>query len=77
MRAAAFEKRIEKIIALDIFYQGLDALTIAMNPVLAFIFKTLVNFKCKTWIDVLLTHAMTRDLDLNWKIKRGYQLTGT
>ncbi|MGT2908083.1 alpha/beta fold hydrolase [Streptococcus dentiloxodontae] len=77
MRAAAFEKRIKRVIAFDIFYQGMDALTMELNWFTNMIFKVLFVGKQKWLLNTALRFAMKRDLDLYWKIERGYQLTGT
>ncbi|MGT2948194.1 alpha/beta fold hydrolase [Streptococcus devriesei] len=76
MRAAAFEKRIEKVIALDIFYQSLDALMTGLNPISATLLKTLIVCRQEKLIDTLISREMKKSLDLSWKINRGYELTG-
>ncbi|MCB2343110.1 alpha/beta fold hydrolase [Clostridium estertheticum] len=76
MRAAAFEKRIDKIIALDIFYCGLDALMQRMPKIKADILMSLINDNQTDQLNLTINKMMVNDIDLNWKINKGYENTG-
>lgn len=77
MRAAAFEPRIEKVIAFDVYYSMIDSLTMKLpkkavaavnkidNPVVA----TLVNHK--------IMMAAKNDVDLDFKIRKGNEVMRT
>lgn len=77
MRAAAFEPRIEKVIAFDVYYSMMDSLTMKLpnkavtavnkinNPVIA----TLVNHK--------IMMATKNDVDLDFKIRKGNEVMHT
>ncbi|MBU3171718.1 alpha/beta fold hydrolase [Clostridium estertheticum] len=76
MRAAAFEKRIDKIIALDIFYCGLDALMQRMPKIKADILMSLIKDNQTDKLNSTINRMMVNDIDLNWKINKGYENTG-
>ena len=77
MRAAAFEPRIEKVIAFDVYYSMMDSLTMKLpskavaavnkidNPVIA----TLVNHK--------IMMAVKKDVALGFKIRKGNKVMHT
>lgn len=76
MRAAAFEKRIDRIIAMDIFYCALDALTLPMSGPEAMAMMWLIRNHKRNIVNSLINKRMGADLDLSWKVHRGYELTG-
>ncbi|QEA58246.1 alpha/beta hydrolase [Leuconostoc koreense] len=77
MRAAAFEPRIEKVIAFDVYYSMMDSLTMklpskavsAVNKIDNSIIATLVNRKIMT--------AVKNDVDLEFKIRKGNEVMHT
>ncbi|MCH3963508.1 MAG: alpha/beta hydrolase [Clostridium sp.] len=76
LRAAAFEKRIDKVIAFDIFYSGLDPL---MNRIPKEIGNNLVKlFKNNKFNEFnnFINKMMQGNIDLTWKINKGYEITG-
>lgn len=77
MRAAAFEKRIDKVIAMDIFYQGMDALIEGMPLLKGLALQMLLFLKRERTLNRLISREMTKNLDLSWKMTRGFQLTNT
>lgn len=76
MRAAAFEKRIDQVVALDIFYCALDALTNRMPKWKSAVILDMLRRHRKDRINALIGKRMPFDVDLNWKVHRGYELTG-
>lgn len=76
MRAAAYEKRIEKVIAFDIFYSALDALTHRMPRLRALALHLLIARHQASLLDPLIEKKAAKDIDLSWKLHKGYELTG-
>lgn len=74
MRAAAFEKRIKKVICYDIFYRGLDAIFISkeLKPVE----KMFANGE-KDKVNAFVLSKMKVDIDTSWKFDKGMEKTGT
>jgi hypothetical protein len=76
MRAAAYEKRIEKVIAFDIFYSAMDALTNRMPKLKAKILMKLIRNGDKKKVNQVMTAAAQSNIDLNWKLMQGCNITG-
>lgn len=76
MRAAAYEKRIEKVIAFDIFYSALDALTNRMSKMKSLVLRLLIAQHQANLINSIIEKRITKDIDLYWKLHKGYELTG-
>ncbi len=76
MRAAAYEKRVEKVIAFDIYYSALDALTIRLPKLKAKILMKLIRNGNEKRINQILEIAARKSIDLNWKIMQARELTG-
>ena len=76
MRAAAFEKRIEKIIAFDIYYCALDSLTHRMPKIKANILMKLIKYGQADKLNSIINKLIANDIDLNWKVNKGYENTG-
>ena len=76
MRAAAYEKRIEKVIAFDIFYSALDALTNRMSKMKSLALRLLIAQHQANLINSIIEKRITKDIDLYWKLHKGYELTG-
>ena len=76
MRAAAFEKRLDKVVAFDIFYSFFDALRIRMpNDQITKIEQLLAAKDAKT-VNLMFKSMMANNLDLNWKINKGMANVG-
>lgn len=75
MRAAAFEKRVKKVICFDIFYCGMDVIT-RSKEYREEIEKMLDNNE-RDKINELMLLKMRDDIDFNWKICKGMDNTGT
>lgn len=76
MRAAAFEKRIDKVVAFNIFYCGLDALKMGMPEETYQSIMQLVDRKEVDQVNSLFEKMMTHNIDLHWKITKGMENTG-
>ncbi|GGI46609.1 alpha/beta hydrolase [Paenibacillus marchantiophytorum] len=76
MRAAAFEKRIDKVVAFNIFYSGLDALKMGMPEETYLSIMQLVDNNEVEKVNSLLGKMMSDNIDLNWKIEKGMENTG-
>ncbi|MDK8179625.1 alpha/beta fold hydrolase [Paenibacillus sp. UMB4589-SE434] len=76
MRAAAFEKRIDKVIAFNIFYCGLDALKNRMPAETYKSIMQLVDHNEADQVNSLLEKMMANSMDLEWKLTKGMENTG-
>lgn len=76
MRAAAFEKRITKVIAMDVFYSPMDTLKMNLGFIKYQILNSLLISGKKTITNKLINRLASNNIDLTWKIRNGYQLTG-
>lgn len=76
MRAAAYEKRIDKVIAFDIFYSALDALFHRMSLLRASALRLMIASRQRHLINLIIKRLAMNDIDLYWKIHKGYELTG-
>ncbi|MFE9080788.1 alpha/beta fold hydrolase [Bacillus mobilis] len=76
MRAAAFEKRIDKVIAFNIFYSGLDALKIRMPDAVWNRLTTLLTANKAADVNAMIENMMATNIDLKWKIIKGMENTG-
>ncbi|GMA69044.1 hypothetical protein GCM10025879_02900 [Leuconostoc litchii] len=76
MRAAAFEKRLDKIVAFDIFYSFFDALRVRMPYDHITKIEQLVTTNDADRINEIFQQMMSTNLDLNWKINKGMENVG-
>lgn len=76
MRAAAFEKRIDKVIAFDIFYCALDALFQRMSMLRAAALRLMIASHRSHLMNTVIKKLAAKDIDLFWKLHKGYELTG-
>ncbi|BBE29865.1 alpha/beta hydrolase [Tepiditoga spiralis] len=77
LRAAAFEKRIKKVIAYDILYDGFDCMIHPFPKIFRYLIKFLFFTKQKNILNFILNKAMKKELILNWAIAHGMYITGT
>ncbi|MDN5962948.1 MAG: alpha/beta hydrolase [Actinomyces sp.] len=76
MRAAAFEPRIERVVAMDVMYRLLDALTAPLpSPVGAAVGASLRHCP-DALVDAVVSRAAHGNLDLSWKLRQASDLTG-
>ncbi|MHC6179992.1 alpha/beta fold hydrolase [Clostridium sp. JNZ X4-2] len=76
LRAAAFEKRIDKVVAMDIFYTPMDTLKMNLGISKYWVLKLLLKFKAKRLLNSIIQKVICKDIDLKWKVKNGCQITG-
>ncbi len=77
MRAAAFEKRLDKVVAFDIFYSFMDALRVRLPYDKITQLEQLLEANQEDIINNQFTSVMRLNLDLKWKINKGMENTGT
>lgn len=77
MRAAAFEKRLDKVIAFDIFYSFMDSLRVRLPYDQMTKIEQLLKNNESEIINQQFKSMMSHNLDLNWKINKGLENTGT
>lgn len=75
LRAAAFEPRIEKVIAFDVFYAMMDALMMHAPDGLTEI-PDLSMTKNQLLVDKLLLNYASTNIDLQFKLTKGFDITG-
>ncbi|MCC7666761.1 alpha/beta fold hydrolase [Liquorilactobacillus satsumensis] len=76
MRAAAFDKRITKIAAFDIFYSFMDALRLRLPYQTMTKIEQMLKKNEREKLNALFQKMMSVNLDLNWKINKGIENTG-
>ncbi|WP_105979246.1 alpha/beta hydrolase family protein [Bacillus paralicheniformis] len=77
LRAAAFDKRIPRVVCFDVCYDGLDVQFRLMKQPVRAIFTLLYKLKCKRAINVLVRKKMRRDRLADWAISHGMYITRT
>ncbi|WP_119327357.1 alpha/beta hydrolase [Companilactobacillus musae] len=75
MRAAAFEKRITKVIAMDIFYSPMDTVKMNVGLMRYGILNILLKYNQIKLVNNLFDKLAKENIDLTWKLTNGYQLT--
>ena len=77
MRAAALEPRIERVVAFDIFTNGLD-ITLRQTPALfRGLLKVLLRLRAASVLNWMLARVATRSPVVQWGIQEGMHVTGT
>lgn len=76
MQAASMEKRIRKVIAMDIFYSPMDALKMNLGNILFAILSIMINLRAKYLINPIIKQIANNRIDLKWELQNGYMLTG-
>ncbi|GAF40825.1 hypothetical protein FC83_GL001452 [Agrilactobacillus composti DSM 18527 = JCM 14202] len=77
MRAAAFEPRIEKVIAFDVYYSMLDSFTMKLPKQALAIIEKINNPIIATEINHKLALAAIKNVDLDFKIRKGNEIMAT
>lgn len=77
LRSAAFEKRIERVIAYNILYDGFDCMTNFLQQPAKSIIHLLFKAKQSRIINKLLRAAMKKNALADWAITHGQYITGT
>ncbi|MGH1338438.1 MAG: alpha/beta fold hydrolase [Aureispira sp.] len=77
LRAAAYEKRIKRVVAYDILYDGFDCMLNQFPSFLKMIFQMLFRFQQSRWINRFLNYFMRKKMPVDWAITHGMYITGT
>ena len=77
LRAAAMDKRIKKVVAYDILYDGFDCMLSQFPPIAKALFKSLFFLKQKRIINALLESFKKKKLVVDWAISHGQYISGT
>lgn len=76
MRAASFEPRVERVVAMDVMYRLLDALAPALPRPVAALAVRAARCRRPRIVDHIVTARAARDVDLSWKLQQARALTG-
>lgn len=77
MRAAAFEPRITRAVAMDVFYCMFDALEIRLPRPAGAALEALVRHRTSGVLDAGVGRMVARDHDMAWKLQQALAITGT
>lgn len=77
LRAAAFEPRIERVIAYDICFDGLEVMTRPIPAPIQQIVRWLVKNNVQGVGNALIRRMQKRSLLLDWAVEHGMYITGT
>lgn len=77
MRAAAFEPRITRAVAMDVFYRMFDALEIRLPRPAGAALEALVRHRTSGVLDAAIGRMVARDHDMAWKLQQALAITGT
>jgi len=75
-RAAAFEKRIRRVIAYDVLYDWYGCFLKKRGPVLGTILRMLATLRARIAINAFIRMRMKRDFFVNWMIGHGMRVFG-
>ena len=77
MRAAALERRIERVVAFDIFTNGLD-ITLRQTPALPRgLLKVLLRLRAASVVNWMLARVARKSPVVEWGLQEGMHVTGT
>ncbi len=76
-RAAAFEPRVERVVAYDIFTDSLDINLRQVNPLLRGLLKVQLNLRAAAVVNALVERAAKKRPVAEWGIQQGMHVTGT
>lgn len=77
LRAAAYEKRVKRVIAYDVLMDFYDVLTNQLGPESRKIFNDLIAQEKAEEINEMLEKLMEKSLMLEWGIMQGMHITGS
>ena len=77
MRAAAFEPRIERVVAYDVFTNSLDVLFRQTSALQRPVLKVLLRLRAATLVNWMLAGAARRSPVVQWGVQQGMHVTGT
>ena len=77
MRAAALEPRIERVVAFDIFTNGLD-ITLRQTPaLLGGLLKVLLRLRAASVVNWMVARVASKSPVVQWSLQEGMHVTGT
>lgn len=77
LRAAAFEPRVERVIAYDILTDFLDVNLRQVNPLLRDLLNILLNLRAATVVNAMANRVAKKSPVAEWGIREGMHVTGT
>lgn len=77
LRAAAFDNRIQKVVAYDILFDGLDFMLKQFPLSLRFVFSMLLKFRQRYVINAMMRLLMNKKIGIDWALTHGMYITGT
>lgn len=77
IRAAAFEPRVERVVAYDIYPDSLDVNLRQVKPLVQVLLKTLLNLRATAVVDMMAKRVATKNPIAQWGIAQGMHVTGT
>ncbi|WP_314576485.1 alpha/beta hydrolase [Enterococcus gilvus] len=76
LRTAAFEKRVKRVITMDIFYSPMDTIKMSIGCMKYYLLLVLLKLEADNFINREINKIASKDVDMMWKLNNGYQLTG-
>ena len=77
MRAAAFEPRVERVVAYDIYPDSLDTTLRQVNPVQRALLKVLLKLRAAPVVNAMAKRAARKSPIAQWGIEEGMHVTGS
>jgi len=77
LRSAALDKRISKVVAYDILFDGFDCMTNPFPKGMKILVKLLFKIKAKGIINSVIGNLMKKRLIIQWAVSHGQYITGT
>lgn len=77
LRGCAFDKRIKKVVAYDVLYDGFNCMTNPLPSPAKQIIRLLFLLRQKPIINLLLRSFMKKKIIIDWVITHGQYITGT
>ena len=76
-RAAAFEPRVDRVIAYDIFTDFLDVNLRQVNPLLRGLLTVMLNLRAAAVVNAMVARVAKKSPVAEWGIEEGMHVTGT
>lgn len=76
-RAAAFEPRVERVVAFDVLSDFFSANLRQVNPLIRSLLSALLNLRAAPAVNVLVQQAIKKSPVLEWGLYQGMHVTGT
>ena len=77
IRAAAFEPRVERVVAYNIYPDSLDVNLRQVKPLLRGLLRTLLNLRAAAVVNLLAKRVAKKNPIAQWGIEEGMHVTGT